>query len=291
MLEVVRIFGELLRQGWKPLRTIEFASWDGGAYNAIGSTEYVEDNLDSLRQNGVAYLNVEVGVVGDIFRAKTSPLFKRPLLRVLDMVADPVRNVTFRHLLGQNGSRLSGLGAGGDYAAFQHLAGCTSIDLGFDGPGYPRHSCYETFEWMEKFGDPGFLFHKALAQIWALLILEIADERLLPFDMATYASTVVGHVHDLQAYAKSRTDASAGREAGFDVKSLESAANAFVKSAVVFMDWENFWFSQVYGSGNLETNLLASRRMSRNSMMSDFETDLLDIPENNPEHGQHGVRI
>ena len=27
MLEVVRIFGELGKTGWRPLRTIEFASW------------------------------------------------------------------------------------------------------------------------------------------------------------------------------------------------------------------------------------------------------------------------
>ena len=51
LLEVARIFGELVTRGWRPLRSIVFASWDGEEYNLIGSTEYVEDNIDEIRQN------------------------------------------------------------------------------------------------------------------------------------------------------------------------------------------------------------------------------------------------
>ena len=38
MLEVARVFGEMMGYGWRPLRTIVFASWDAGEYNRIGST-------------------------------------------------------------------------------------------------------------------------------------------------------------------------------------------------------------------------------------------------------------
>ena len=55
MLEVIRIFGELRKTGWRPLRTIEFASWDGEEYNLIGSTEHVEGRLEDIRRNGLAY--------------------------------------------------------------------------------------------------------------------------------------------------------------------------------------------------------------------------------------------
>lgn len=37
--EVIRGFGQALRLGWKPLRTIVFASWDGEEYGLLGSTE------------------------------------------------------------------------------------------------------------------------------------------------------------------------------------------------------------------------------------------------------------
>jgi N-acetylated-alpha-linked acidic dipeptidase len=54
--EAIRSFGEALRQGWKPLRTIVFASWDGEEYGLIGSTEWVEEYLPWLDNANVAYI-------------------------------------------------------------------------------------------------------------------------------------------------------------------------------------------------------------------------------------------
>ncbi|KAL8954470.1 MAG: hypothetical protein Q9183_007102, partial [Haloplaca sp. 2 TL-2023] len=70
MLEVVRIFGELRKAGWRPLRSIEFASWDGEEYNMIGSTEHVEYRIEDLRRDAFAYLNVDVAVSGTDFHAE-----------------------------------------------------------------------------------------------------------------------------------------------------------------------------------------------------------------------------
>lgn len=61
--EVVRSFGEALSRGWKPLRTIVFASWDGEEYGLIGSTEYVEEYIGWLNATAVAYINVDVGSI------------------------------------------------------------------------------------------------------------------------------------------------------------------------------------------------------------------------------------
>src|ERR1700712_392647 len=163
MLEVIAILGQLRAQGWRPLRSIVFASWDAEEYNMIGSTEFVEEHIDELRSDGIAYLNVDTGVVGPNFRASASPILQKAILRVLDRVSDPLQNKTLRKIWQEKGSHLEGLGSGSDYVAFQDLAGVSSIDIGFEGDGYPYHSCYETYEWMEKFGDPGLLYHQALA--------------------------------------------------------------------------------------------------------------------------------
>jgi Peptidase family M28/PA domain len=127
MLEVVRIFGELRKLGWRPLRTIEFASWDGEEYNLIGSTEHVENRQDELRRDGYAYLNVDVGVTGTDFWAAASPLYERALLRVLDRTSDPATNRTLRDLWDARNTGLEGLGAGSDYVAFQDIAGTSWI--------------------------------------------------------------------------------------------------------------------------------------------------------------------
>ena len=48
MLEEARALGELLKQGWKPKRTIVYAAWDGEETGLLGSTEWVEAHADEL---------------------------------------------------------------------------------------------------------------------------------------------------------------------------------------------------------------------------------------------------
>jgi N-acetylated-alpha-linked acidic dipeptidase len=80
MNEVVRAFGKALEAGWKPLRTIVLASWDGEEYGLIGSTEWVEEYLPWLSKSAVAYLNVDVGTTGPRFRAAAAPLLNKLLI-------------------------------------------------------------------------------------------------------------------------------------------------------------------------------------------------------------------
>ena len=278
-LEVVRIFGDLRKLGWRPLRTIEFASWDGEEYNLIGSTEHVEARMEDLRRNGFAYLNVDVGVVGNDFEAAGCPLFEQALLRVLDRTSDPIQNRTLRSLWDEKNSSLKGLGAGSDYVAFQDMAGTSSIDMGFRGPPYPYHSCYDNFEWMRTYGDPDFEYHKTIAQIWALLILEMADRPILPLQFEIYSNAVRGYITALETYADSKGVSWKSLDADtlFDLRPLHVAADEFVANAKEFHEWDRAWEQEVYGSGDFESNVMAIKRISHNTRMANFETNLLDV--------------
>ncbi|KAL8914942.1 MAG: hypothetical protein Q9171_000569 [Xanthocarpia ochracea] len=274
LLEVIRIFGELRTAGWRPRRTIEFASWDGEEYNMIGSTEHVENRIEDLRSDAFAYLNVDVAVVGTEFKAQ-GPIFESALKRVLDRVTDPQDgNRTFLQIWEENKTTMAGLGSGSDYVAFLDLAGTSSIDMGFDGPPFPYHSCYDNFDWMNLFGDPGFQYHKSLAQIWALLIIDMADRPLLPFDMNVYAREVAKYVNDLDKYIRSKA---AKSSPAIDLSSLKSASNDFVINAKRFEDWGAAWETTVRKSGGFEANTLARQRLAHNTKMADFETKLLDV--------------
>ena len=44
LLEVARAFGEMVKGGWRPRRTLMFCSWGAEEYGLIGSTEWVEVN-------------------------------------------------------------------------------------------------------------------------------------------------------------------------------------------------------------------------------------------------------
>lgn len=286
MLEVIRVLGQLRAQGWRPLRSIVFASWDAEEYNLIGSTEFVEDNLDALRADGVAYLNVDVGVVGDDFRAAGSPLMKQALGRVLGRVGDPLKNATIGDIWKKEKKTLEGLGAGSDYVAFQDMAGTSSIDFGFNGPGFPYHSCYETFEWMERYGDPKFLYHKALAQIWVLLILEMSQEPLVPFDLRQYALALNTYVMHLNEYAEKHGSPGTDK---FNVAPLYDAVKNFKNKADQFHNWDDAWFGTVIANNGFESTGMTLQRHWHNNKLSSFETMLLDLPRDEDDHGQHGV--
>jgi N-acetylated-alpha-linked acidic dipeptidase len=285
MLEIVNVLGKLKAQGWQPLRSIVFASWDAEEYNLIGSTEYVEHQIKGMRENGIAYINVDVGVSGSLFQASGSPLFKKTLMKVLNRVSDPIANKTLKALWEEAGNDIEGLGAGSDYVAFQDLAGCSSIDIGFQGGPYPYHSCYETYEWMEKFGDPGFVYHKLLAEVWVLLIIELAQQPLIPFDFEAYPQYIKRWVQELDEFAGASGAPWSGDDAQhdkskekWDIGPLVDAAEKFEKDAREFQAWEDFWSTQVYGTGGLEASALRAARVSHNTRMSNFETHLLDVP-------------
>ncbi|KXG46949.1 Peptidase M28 [Penicillium griseofulvum] len=271
-LEVVRAFGELLTYGWRPLRTIEFVSWDGEEYNLIGSTEHVEKEIDDLRANAFAYLNVDVGVSGPDFHVSASPVFERTVLQVLGRISDPYANATLKDLWDQKGSKITPLGAGSDYVAFQDIAGTSSIDFGFTGEPYPYHSCYETYDWMVDFADPDFQYHKILAQFWGLLLLDLSENPMLPFDLEAYGDSIGGWVKDLDKFAKSK-------KADVDMQPMFKAATEMKAKAVTFESWNKIWHDTVWGMGGYESNVMAVQRVNHNARMAAFDTNLLDLEE------------
>ncbi|KAG8163512.1 hypothetical protein KVR01_006809 [Diaporthe batatas] len=196
--EVIRSFGEALKKGWKPLRTIVFASWDGEEYGLLGSTEWVEEYLPWLSHANVAYLNVDVGVRGQDFHASAAPLLNGIIHDVTAQIPSPNQTVKGQTVYDTWDKKISTLGSGSDYTAFQDFAGIPSIDFGFGAgrkdPVYHYHSNYDSFHWMTEFGDPGFVYHRTMSQILALATAKLADEPVLSFEAATYATALDKYV-------------------------------------------------------------------------------------------------
>lgn len=276
MMEMVRVFGELMARGWRPLRTIEFVSWDAGAYNRIGSTEYVENKIEKLRADGYAYINLDVAVTGNEFHAAGSPVFKKVLLRALDRTSDEAQNGTVRALWDQRRAKLEGLGTGSDYVAFQDIAGTSSIDIGFRGPSYPAHSAYDNLEVASTVIDPGYQYHAKLTQIASLILLEFADKLVAPFDMSAYAGAVLQWIMGLERWVENKGVNKAGQPK-WDINPLREAGLQFANDARIFEKWETEWDTIVLGGAGFETSVLAAHRKSHNNRMANFETHLLDL--------------
>ncbi len=136
MLEASRAFGKLLKQGWKPRRTIVLCSWDAEEYGLIGSTEWAEEYAGELKAKAVAYLNVDVAVSGPNFGASSVPSLWKLIRAAAHDVRDPKTGKSVYEQWQERAreqrpeaeqdskeeARISPLGSGSDYTPFlQHL--------------------------------------------------------------------------------------------------------------------------------------------------------------------------
>ncbi|KAL0729683.1 hypothetical protein Bca4012_025776 [Brassica carinata] len=202
LLEIAQRLDKLQRRGWKPRRTIILCNWDAEEYALIGSTEWVEENREMLASRAVAYLNVDCAVSGPGFRASSTPQLDELIKQAAREVQDPdnTTQTIYDSWVGSSNSGVIGrLGdLTSDYAAFVQHVGVPAADMRFGG-GYPvYHSMYDDFTWMEKFGDPTFQRHVAMASVLGLVALRLADEELLPFNYVSYASELMNSAEDLE---------------------------------------------------------------------------------------------
>lgn len=197
ILEAARAIAEEARAGRRPKRTIVFATWDAEEWGLIGSTEYVEEDAARLTSGAVAYLNQDVAAQGPRFGSGGSPSLRAVLRDVVKAIDDPSGRGTIYSewrtaaaVADTAEPAMGDPGGGSDFAGFYNHLGIPHLDWGFGGPGGVYHSAYDTFEWMSRFGDPGFRRHAAAARIGASLALRLANADVLPYDYAEFARTI-----------------------------------------------------------------------------------------------------
>ncbi|TKY86255.1 hypothetical protein EX895_005080 [Sporisorium graminicola] len=198
--EAIKGLGQLYAQGWKPMRTIVFASWDAEEYGLVGSTEFGEDYAQWIRDHVVAYHNVDVSVAGSVLQASSSPSLSRFVQTAAAKVNDP--NTPSEKL---DLNAFHPLGSGSDYTVFLQHLGIASTDLGFKraakDPIYMYHSNYDSFYWMDTFGDPGFHRHEAAAKIVGLMAIGSSTELFAPVDVQDYASELTKYLGKIEKLA------------------------------------------------------------------------------------------
>ncbi|KAF1833853.1 Zn-dependent exopeptidase [Decorospora gaudefroyi] len=209
--EVIRSFGAAMALGWRPMRTIVFASWDGEEYGLIGSTEWVEEYLPWLSASAIAYLNVDVGTSGPEFKLSAAPLLNRVVQEAIQLVASPNQTIPGQSVYTAWDKHIATMGSGSDFTAFQDFAGIPSIDMGF-GPNaksavYHYHSNYDSFDWMNKYGDPNFEYHTTIAKIWALIAAKLVETPVLQLNATDYALGLQKYVSAVKAKAKASAQA------------------------------------------------------------------------------------
>jgi N-acetylated-alpha-linked acidic dipeptidase len=216
-LEEARVLGELMKQGWKPKRTIIYCAWDGEEEGLLGSTEWVETHADELAQKAVLYINsdsngrgfLEVGgshtlekFINEVARDIEDPekgisVWKRSQLSQISRARSPEDRAEIRH---RQDLRVGALGSGSDYTAFVDHLGIASLDIGYGGEdgGGIYHSVYDDFYWYTHFSDKDFAYGRVLAQTCGTAVLRVAVTDLLPFDFGDFTDTIQRYLSEVK---------------------------------------------------------------------------------------------
>jgi N-acetylated-alpha-linked acidic dipeptidase len=217
LLEEARAFSLLLKQGWRPRRTIIYCLWDGEEQGLLGSTEWAEAHAAELRQHAAVYINTDSNGRGYLNMGGSHTLEKF-LNDVARDIQDPETGLTVwqrlqlaRVAAGTERAearqrpdlRIAALGSGSDYTAFLDHLGVPSVNLGFggeDGSGI-YHSIYDDFYWYTHFADTDFRYGRALAQTVGTAVMRLASADLLPYDFSNLTDTLRRYIDELKKLA------------------------------------------------------------------------------------------
>jgi N-acetylated-alpha-linked acidic dipeptidase len=236
VLEAAQSLADMAKRGIRPKRTIVFATWDAEEWGLIGSTEYVEDDSLRLQKGAVAYLNQDVSAQGTQFGGGGTPSLRAVLRDVVKSVPLPGgKGSVYDSWRLTSGTRADTLeppmgdpGGGSDFAGFYNHLGIPIAEWGFGGPAGTYHSAYDTFAWMERFGDPGFQYHATAARIGAAMALRMANAEILPYDYVEFAATMRGYLPALTRGFNAKGWETSG------VSPLEGAITRLERSARAF---------------------------------------------------------
>jgi N-acetylated-alpha-linked acidic dipeptidase len=224
LLEEARALSTLLKQGWKPKRTIIYCAWDGEEPMLLGSTEWAEYHGQELQQHAAIYINSDGNDRGylDVGGSHSLEAFVNETAKDIE---DPEKHISVwkRKQAGEieSGSpeekkearqradlRIDPLGSGTDFTTFLDHLGVASLNVSYAGEDHEGvyHSIYDDFYWYTHFSDKDFVYSRALSQTIGSMVMRFADADLLPFQFADLVDTVKKYNEELKKLVKDQQD-------------------------------------------------------------------------------------
>jgi N-acetylated-alpha-linked acidic dipeptidase len=232
MLSEAKALGGLVKSGWRPDRTIVYASWDGEEPGLLGSTEWAETHADELKRKAVLYINTDgngrgylgaggshslqhfvAGIAADVTDPETgASVADRARASVLARdYAKPgsVAAETVAAARAGGDLPISALGSGSDYSAFLAHLGIATLDFGFGGEGDSGgsyHSAYDSLNHFTRFDDPGQVYGPVLSKVVGRAVLRAAAGERLPARYSDFAGTIARYVTEVKTLATTRRE-------------------------------------------------------------------------------------
>jgi len=315
LMAEAKSIGRLVRDGWRPRRTLVYASWDGEEPGLLGSTEWAETHEAELQQKAAIYLNTDENTRG-FLRVEGGNGLQHFVSEVARDVEDPethesvlARSLADRRVVAYEAGReapaagnelhLGALGSGSDFSPFLQHVGVSALNFSFGGEGDygVYHSAYDSYDHFSRFVDPTFEYQVALAKVVGRVVLRSSQAELLPTRAADFARAVAGFDEDLQKLIEHMRSVTETQHRLLDAGAFKLAEDplhplaaprregdvpylqfAPLDNAIVQLKASSEAFDAAYASAcNAEDAGAAARRERINAVLTSLEETLTDL--------------
>ncbi|MEZ6244332.1 MAG: M20/M25/M40 family metallo-hydrolase [Phycisphaerales bacterium] len=204
VLEAARVMAKLADDGWRPARSVVFCAWDAEEQGLVGSTEFVERDMQRLTEHAVAYINLDAAANGPQFGASASPSLWDVIFEAAGQApaaGDPSKTVLeeWTARSGEQGPEIDALGGGSDHEGFLCHACVPSMDLhGSGARGTAYHSLYDDLAWYRKVVGEDYESALMVTRMTLAVTARLAWEGTAPLRVERYAEAIVECIGELQ---------------------------------------------------------------------------------------------
>uniref|UniRef100_A0A8C1ZHZ9 Transferrin receptor protein 1 n=1 Tax=Cyprinus carpio TaxID=7962 RepID=A0A8C1ZHZ9_CYPCA len=196
LVELARTITDMIKNdGFKPKRSIVFASWSAGEFGSVGATEWLEGYLTSLNMKMFSYISLDEVISGfDSFKATASPLLYELLESTMKQVSSPVDATKSLHeqFAGSNWEKSVYIGS-------KHVA-----DVFQSSKSYPFGTIEDTDQTLERYTSYNTLkLAKTAGEVVGLVTLRLVHDHLLKLNVAKYTSVIRSYVSQIRSKVES----------------------------------------------------------------------------------------
>ncbi|XP_043933281.1 transferrin receptor protein 2 isoform X2 [Protopterus annectens] len=211
LLELARCMSEMVQNGFKPLRSLLFASWDAGDFGSVGATEWLEGYLTMLHLKAAAYISVDKAVLGaEKFYTQLSPLLANVVESIIKQVEYP--NQSGQSIYTRVSRRdqkwktnvFKALSLDSSAYAFTSFGGVPAVEFTFADSfrNYPfLNTRLDTYENLNAILQGRLTdVAKTVAEVAGLVALKMAHDYLLPLDYRCYSDVLLQYTSKLSEF-------------------------------------------------------------------------------------------
>ncbi|KAM8838688.1 transferrin receptor protein 1-like isoform 1-T3 [Synchiropus picturatus] len=299
LVELARCITETVKNGFKPRRSIVFASWSAGEYGSVGATEWLEGYLTSLNMKAFSYINLDGIVTGNaMFKVSASPLMYSLIEKTLKEVK----------VEGVDSSMISAYGKGNweanvlepltmDDAAYPFIAfsGIPSLSFRFtkNNIDYPFFGTrLDTQERLNmELSNQTPLLAQSAARFAGHIALRMVHDHLLPLDLQKYDVVIRNQVSEI--YKKVKAIQRLPRKIlpkALTVQWLSTASSAYNQAArKLENDVENSNLEDIEMCRNINDQIMMVERNFLSSFVSARDTPFRHILLGSGPHTLKGL--